>query len=104
MLFTANQNLCLKLTELDISFRKIKSKIFLGGDFNLQDIDWEHGYPITGAKDKSHREKLCTILNSHYLEQVNTLLTRKDKTLDLFITSHPSLIDRCSTRPPPPLA
>ena len=95
------------LTELDISLSKIENsekyrncKIFLGVDFNLRDIDWEHGYPIIGAKDKSHCEKLCTILNSHYLEQVNTLPTRKDNTLDLFITSHPGLIDRCSTRPP----
>ena len=96
------------LTEIDISLSKIENsetyrncKIFLGGDFNLCDIDWEYGYTITGAKDKSHCGKLCTILNSHYLEQGNTLPTRKDKTLDLFFTSHPSLIGRCSTAPPP---
>ena len=52
------------LTEIDISLSKIENsekyrncKIFLGGDFNLRDIDWEHGYPITSAKDKSHCEK-----------------------------------------------
>ena len=77
-----------------------KCKIFLGGDFNLGDIDWERGNPISGAKDKSHCEKLCSILNSHYLEQINTLPTRMNRTLDLFITSHPSLIERCSTGPP----
>ena len=70
------------LNELENSLCKIENskkyrncKIFLGGDFNLGDIDWERGNPISGAKDKSHCEKLCSILNSHYLEQINTLPT-----------------------------
>ena len=61
------------LTELDISLSKIENsekyrncEIFLGGDFNLRDIDWEHGYPITGAKDKSHCEKLSLSRTSKY--------------------------------------
>ena len=75
-------------------------RLFHGGDFNLGKINWEHGNPISGAKDGSHCEKLCSIFNSHYLEQINTLTTRMNKTLDLLITSHPSLIERCSTGPP----
>ena len=54
------------LNELENSLCKIENnkkyrncKIFLGGDFNLGDIDWERGNPISGAKDKSHCEKLC---------------------------------------------
>ena len=88
-----------KLNELENSLCKIENnkkyqncKIFLGGDFNLGDIDWERGNPISGAKDKSHCEKLCSILKSHYLELINTIPTRMNRTLDLFITSHPSLI------------
>ena len=30
---------------------------------------------------------------------ITTLPTRMNRTLDLFITSHPSLIERCSTGP-----
>ena len=88
------------LTELEISLSKIGSsktywncKIFFGGDFNLGHMDWELGNPISGPKDKSHCEELRKILNSHYLEQVNTLPTRLDRTLDLFITSYPRLKD-----------
>ena len=95
------------LNELENSLCKIENnkkyrncKIFLGGDFNLGDIDWERGNPISGAKDKSHCKKLCSILNSYYLEPIYTLPTRMNRNLDLFITSHPSLIERCSTGPP----
>ncbi|XP_060561750.1 uncharacterized protein LOC132721460 [Ruditapes philippinarum] len=95
------------LNELDISLGKIGNsekyrncKIFLGGDFNLGDIDWEYGNPTSGAKDKAHCEKLCSILNLHFIEQVNLLPTRMNRTLDLFITSHPTLIEKCSTGPP----
>lgn len=65
-----------------------KCKIFLGGDFYLWDINWN-----TGAIDKSHCDKLVPILNCYCHNQVNILPTRQDKTLDLFITSHPTLIE-----------
>ena len=95
------------LEQLDLSISRIfksnkyrNCKIFLGGDFNLGDIDWHSGCVPTGARDKAYCEKLISILNCHNLEQVNTLSTRQDRTLDLFITSHPSLVQKYFTCPP----
>ncbi|KAK6191217.1 hypothetical protein SNE40_002954 [Patella caerulea] len=49
------------LDELKKSLSKIQNdpsyrnmKIFLGGDFNLGDIEWEVGRPMVGARDKVH--------------------------------------------------
>lgn len=81
-----------------------QSKIILGGDFNLGDIDWETGSAPSGARDKAHCIKLCNILNEHCLEQMNRQPTRQGRLLDLFITSHPSLVQKCYTCPPIGLA
>jgi hypothetical protein len=96
------------LEQLDSSFAKIfespkyeKCKIFLGGDFTLCGINWTIGCSTIGARYKSHCDKLVNILNCYGLDQVNVLLTtRQERTLDLFITSHPSLVEKVFICPP----
>jgi len=51
------------LEELDKSLSKIANsnvyknmKLFIGGDFNLGDIDWSLGRCVAGARDKNHCE------------------------------------------------
>lgn len=95
------------LEQLELSISKIvqsnkykNNKIFIGGDFNLGDINWNSCCTTQGARDKQHCDKLISILNCFGLEQVNTLPTRQERTLDLFITSHVTLIEKIYTCPP----
>ena len=67
--------------------------VWIGGDFNLPDIDW---------KTKSIHSKLKA-LNKSFLEtsylcnsdQLVNFTTRKNHTLDLLITNRSSFIDTC---------
>ena len=95
------------IQELERSLSKIKSdkryrnaKIFLGGDFNLGDINWATGGTIPGGRNISQSNILINVLNNFYLEQINDLLTRNDRILNLMITSHPTLVTRTTTCPP----
>ena len=57
-----------------------KCRIWIGGDLNLPDIDWEtssHQY----SNDIS--ERFIEVTNHCYLEQLVTFLTRGSNTLDL---------------------
>ncbi|KAK6186985.1 hypothetical protein SNE40_006239 [Patella caerulea] len=89
------------LDELEKSLSKIQNdpsyrnmKIFLGGDFNLGDIEWEVGRPMVDARDKVHCDKILQISSYYSLEQINNRPTRQGRILDLLFTSHPSLIQR----------
>lgn len=72
----AQEQLDLSISRIFKSNKYRNCKIFLGGDFNLGDIDWHSGC-VTNNRSC---EKLIYILNCHSLEQVNTLSTREDKT------------------------
>ena len=75
------------------------SKIILGGDFNLAGIDWENCTHIPGTKEKTSSEKLLEMSATYGLEQCNLLPTRKNNILELCLTSHPGLINKCYTGP-----
>ena len=79
---------------------KNKRNIFLlGGDFNIPDINWAtlqvEGSQYPNRVNQSFLD--MTVVNS--LEQIVTFPTRKDKTLDLIFTSHPSFMERCKPMP-----
>jgi hypothetical protein len=95
------------IQELEKSISKIKSdkryrnaKIFLGGDFNLGDINWATGGTIPGGRNISQSNSMINVLNNFYLEQINDLPTRSDRIFDLMITSHPTLATRTTACPP----
>ena len=94
------------LDELDLSLNKVHNlkpycnmKTFLGGDFNLCDIEWDRGCSLPGARDKSHCDKLIEITQNYNLEQINENPTRQGRVLDLLITSHPNLVQRHTVCP-----
>jgi hypothetical protein len=68
--------------------------MFLGGDFNLGDINWATGGTIPGGRNISQSNIMINVLNNFYLEQINDLPTRSDRIFDLMITSHPTLATR----------
>ncbi|XP_060578328.1 uncharacterized protein LOC132735405, partial [Ruditapes philippinarum] len=75
-------------------------KKFLGGDFNLGDVDWDNGCTLPNARDKTFCDKLIDITSTCFIEQINRTPTRKGRILDLFFTSHPTLIQRHVVGPP----
>jgi hypothetical protein len=90
-------NLCEALQNLCQEHRS--ATIWLGGDFNLPDIDW------TSDSITSHQYTIA--LNNAFintfadtnLEQIVDEPTRNDRTLDLFLTNRPSLVNRCKVIP-----
>ena len=75
------------------------SMLLIGGDFNAPGIDWR----TTSLKPKCpypnlHNE-LLSIFNDNGLEQMITEPTRKENTLDLFVTNHPQLIPKTEIIP-----
>jgi hypothetical protein len=79
---------------------KTDGVVWLGGDLNLPDIDWNN-MKITGhhnptAVNQALIDKVC----DRGLYQANTKPTRENKILDLIITNRLGLIIKCTTLPP----
>ena len=76
------------------------NNIWLGGDFNVPNVDWSDVMSTPNSPNTQLATKLIEVTNDRSLTQVVDLPTRKDNTLDLFFTSNPSLINRTITIPP----
>ena len=76
----------------DIKSKYPHSKILLGGDFNCPGIDWEHGTLTESYRSHSFREKLLEFVQDFQLDQLVTFPTRGMNILDLFLTTHPSIV------------
>ena len=75
------------------------SIVWIGGDLNLPDISWT-SYSIEGNQyPQGLSERFLNMLNPCNLEQTVQETTRNEKTLDMFLTNRPSLVNRCSTIP-----
>ncbi|KAK3098493.1 hypothetical protein FSP39_020057 [Pinctada imbricata] len=87
-----------EITEL---MNQHKSSVFvIGGDFNLPDIQWPNRL-ITGHSYPSHvNNQFINMADDLSLTQIVDFHTRKEQTLDLLFTSHPSLVDKCKCLPP----
>ena len=91
----------MKRQETDLLMGKNRKDIFLiGGNFNLPDINWEtmraEGTQYLGRISQAFLD----IVSDNSLEQMVDFPTRKDKTLDLLFTSHPSYVEKCKSLPP----
>ncbi|KAL8612317.1 hypothetical protein ACOMHN_062264 [Nucella lapillus] len=88
---------CLELQQLR---RKVKQGILIiGGDFNTPDIDW-NTLSIAGNQYPIHvNQTLLDFVADSNMEQQVDFPTRQKKTLDLILTTHPSLKTRCKALP-----
>ena len=83
---------------------KLKSRckrnvLVMGGDFNLPDINWVD-LTITGNQNPTRvNQSFLDIIADNGLEQQVDFPTRKDKQLDLILTTHPSYKQRCKPLP-----
>ena len=84
------------MKELRESIKKIKrtnhDQIWLAGDFNLPDIDWDLLNTKPGGVAPGLSKQLIEIANDFGLEQVVREPTRINNILDLFVTSNPTLV------------
>jgi len=84
---------------IDIVSRHPDAIVCCTGDFNLPDINWgdesisAHRYPL------AINELLINMSVECGFTQMVNFLTRETNTLDLFFTSHPSLIQQCTSLP-----
>ena len=90
-------DLCKAISNLYSSFKD--HIIWIGGDANLPDIDWQndsiqgHNYPV--GINKAYRD----LTNDIGCQQTVDFPTRLNNTLDIFLTNRPSLVNRCCPIP-----
>ena len=78
---------------------KPNSTVFIGGDFNCGDIDWENHCIKQDSRRKSMHNLLMRILDDFHLSQMVGCATRGKNLLDLFITNQPGLVKSCNVIP-----
>ncbi len=92
------------LDNLDESLNRLKkyhaSNIWHGGDFNLGHIDWSVPSFVSGKPEPKLHNQLLDIIDDHNLHQTVDKPTRKDRTLDLFLVTNPSSVNKITTLPP----
>jgi hypothetical protein len=69
--------------------------VWIGGDFNLSDMSWPSGNITSSNHTKTLNRSFLDTFKYCLLEQIVNFPTRKNKTLDLFITNKPSLVSKC---------
>ena len=86
-----------KNTNNELIFEEIKrlASMWIGGDFNLPDIDWEVKSINNYQYPKQLNERFIDLIDSCSMEQLVNFPTRKHDTLDLLITNRPSFINKC---------
>ena len=73
--------------------------LWIGGDFNLPDINWDTSTIDRNQVNSAINMRFLEMLQNCGLEQSVTFPTRHQNILDLFLTNRPSLINRCSPIP-----
>jgi DNA-binding NarL/FixJ family response regulator len=73
--------------------------VWIGGDTNLPDIDWETEQIISNRYKHSISETFLQTQASCGLEQIVDFPTRGDNTLDTISTNRPSLVKQCVGMP-----
>jgi hypothetical protein len=71
------------------------SDFWIGGDFNLPDMNWSSLTVTSNQYSYAMADTYLDILRNCNVEQIVDFSTRGNKTLDIFLTSNPGLIDRC---------
>ena len=75
-----------------------KNPIWIVGDFNLPNIDWEVKF-INNYQYQKQLNQRFDLIDSCSMEQVVNFQTRKQNTLDLLITNRPTFIGKYMSIP-----
>jgi len=76
---------------LDKLSRNKSRQIYLCGDFNCPDTNWDLHTVEEKAQDRAVQQALVDLAAKHSLSQVHDTPTREENLLDLVFTSNPSL-------------
>ena len=91
------EDLC---TTMELISQRFKNAvIWFGGDLNLPDISWDSNTVNGNQNSAQINNRFLNSIQNCSLEQKVTLPTRKESTLDLFLTNCPSLVNKCTTLP-----
>ena len=74
--------------------------VLVGGVFNCGNIEWSTMQVPERVPNRRVQCQLLEIAQEHCLAKVVNIHTREDKTLDLFLTNSPSLVNRVRGMPP----
>ena len=88
------------LKVIDQACHSKKDIVWLGGDLNLRDINWNNGNIESNFYPKAMNQMYISKFKDNDLFQSNEQTTRGDSLLDLFFTNRPSLHTRTCTLPP----
>ena len=91
------EEICNRISNLHRSYPK--ATIWIAGDANLPDIDWESNTIAGNRNPVSINQVFLNTIYDTGSEKIVKLHTRQDNTLDVFITNRPSLIQRCKPVP-----
>ena len=91
------ENICRAICEMKAESGN--STVWIGGDMNLPDIEWENLTIIGNQNPTELNCKFIDTINDCGLDQRVNFNTRGDKTLDLFLTNRPALVNRCTCLP-----
>ena len=73
--------------------------VWIGGDMNLPDINWEREEITSHQYRHSLSESYLQTLGDVGVEQIVNFPTRGDNTLDVIITNRPTLVRQCEPMP-----
>ena len=89
------KDLCDLFTSITTTYPNIP--IWLAGDLNLSNIDWENSCTQGSAYPLALCDTVFDFLQEYGFTQVVNFPTRANNTLDVFITNRPSLLHSCSS-------
>ncbi|KAK3091858.1 hypothetical protein FSP39_023193 [Pinctada imbricata] len=92
-----NQSLC-NAVQWITSMNK-GAAIWIGGDFNLPDINWNTSSICGHQNSQQINNEFLDMVHSCAFEQCVNFPTRNENTLDLFLSNRPGLVNRCSPVP-----
>ena len=95
--FECTEDLCNAVSYIGRTYKN--STIWIGGDFNLPDIDWETNSIVSHNYLIPINKSILDMIQDLGAEQMVDFPTRKDNILDIFVTNRPSLVNKCNPIP-----
>jgi len=89
------ENLCQVLQNICLS--NSDTPIWIAGDINLPNVDWESLCVVNNVYPIDFCEKFTEFALNHYFTQVLQSPTRGGNILDIFLTNRPSLVSHRDT-------
>ena len=93
------EDLCNAVSYIGRTYKN--STIWIGGDFNLPDIDWKTNSIVSHNYLIPINKSILDMIQDLGAEQMVDFPTRKDNILDIciFVTNRPSLVNKCNPIP-----